>query len=168
MYMKRRRRPWMTRTRSDGPPARQGRGRMAQAMPEGRRPWLWSPGQSSPRVAPTPPLTGVRKGPGWTQATLHQLLSEQLKGYRLLVVSNREPYSHVRAGSGTKVVQAVGGVVTALDPVMKAAEGTWIAQATGDLDAESSDASGRVAVPPGAPRYTLRRVFLTPEEEDGY
>jgi trehalose 6-phosphate synthase len=110
----------------------------------------------------------VRKGPGWTQATLHQLLSEQLKGYRLLIVSNREPYSHVRVGTGMKVVQAVGGVVTALDPVMKAAQGTWIAQATGDLDAEASDTSGRVAVPPGSARYTLRRVFLTPEEEDGY
>jgi trehalose 6-phosphate synthase len=100
--------------------------------------------------------------------TLHQLLTDQLQGYRLLLVSNREPYSHVRAGTGTKVVEAVGGVVTALDPVMKAARGTWIAQATGDADRESSDASGRVLVPPGAERYTLRRVFLTPEEENGY
>ncbi|MBV8880547.1 MAG: trehalose-6-phosphate synthase, partial [Planctomycetaceae bacterium] len=91
-----------------------------------------------------------------------------MSGFRLLLVSNREPYSHVSTPKGVKVVEAIGGVVTALDPVMKAARGTWIAQATGDADRDAVDSGGRVQVPPGSERYTLRRVFLSPEEEDGY
>ena len=65
-------------------------------------------------------------------------------------------------------MRPASGLVTALDPVMRACGGTWIAHGSGSGDREVSDAKGRVQVPPDNPSYTLRRVWLTPEEEEGY
>jgi trehalose 6-phosphate synthase len=66
------------------------------------------------------------------------------------------------------VVTPASGLVTAMDPVMRACGGIWVAQASGDADRETADARGRLRVPPDDPRYTLKRVWLTPEEEQGY
>jgi trehalose-6-phosphate synthase len=60
------------------------------------------------------------------------------------------------------------GLVTALEPILRACDGTWIAQATGEADQETVDKNGRVRVPPDHPQYTLRRVWLTPEEDQGF
>ena len=76
---------------------------------------------SLPRSAP---LTGVRKLPGWTRQTLSHMLADQLRDHPLMIVSNREPYMHVRSDTGVKAVETVGGVVSALDPVMRAVGGT--------------------------------------------
>jgi alpha,alpha-trehalose-phosphate synthase [UDP-forming] len=104
----------------------------------------------------------------WTPERLRIFVQTKLDGARLFAVSNREPYEHnVRGGS---VVWSVppSGLVTALEPVLQACDGTWVAQATGDADRASADVRGRVSVPPDHPQYTLRRVWLTKEEEDGF
>lgn len=119
-----------------------------------------------------------------TSDQLAALLKEEMNGTRLVVVANREPYIHVRQvrepkgwwarlrGQRPSVdlrwMRPASGLVTALDPVMQACGGTWIAHGGGSGDRESSDSKGRVAVPPDSPSYTLRRVWLTPQEEEGY
>jgi trehalose 6-phosphate synthase len=104
----------------------------------------------------------------WTRESLHDLVKEKLSGYLFIVVSNREPYIH--NFSGRKIVTRVpaSGLTTALDPVMQACGGTWIAHGSGDADRDVVDKDNKVGVPPEKPRYSLKRVWLSKEEEDGY
>jgi trehalose 6-phosphate synthase len=89
--------------------------------------------------------------------------------HSLIVVSNREPYMHSRRPDGSiAAVPTTGGVATALDALMRERGGTWIAHGAGDADREVVDGHDRVAVPPGEPAYTLRRVWLTAQEERRY
>jgi trehalose-6-phosphate synthase len=104
----------------------------------------------------------------WTRDRLQGLLSDRLSGYKFICVANREPYIHVRTTSGIRCTEPDSGVVSALDPILRATGGTWIAHGSGSADRETSDEKGRVRVPPGDERYTLRRVWLTEEEEEGY
>src|SRR5262249_36208565 len=92
----------------------------------------------------------------------------QLDNIRLVVVANREPYIHIHDAEEVRCMRPVSGLTTALDPVMRACGGIWVAHGSGDADVESADEHGRVAVPPEHPAYTLRRVWLTKEEEQGY
>lgn len=87
-----------------------------------------------------------------------------------MVVSNREPYIHARDAESEPIVvqRPAGGLVTAVESVMRACSGTWIAHGSGNADHAVVDASDRVEVPPDQPSYTLRRVWLTEEEERGY
>jgi trehalose 6-phosphate synthase len=104
----------------------------------------------------------------WTADRLRVGMQDRLRGSRLIVVSNREPYEHVRRGRRIETLVPASGVVTALEPVLCACDGTWVAHASGDADAEVVDSRGRVRVPPEDGQYTLRRVWLTREEEEGY
>ncbi len=104
----------------------------------------------------------------WTPQKLRALLHEELAGDEVLVVSNREPYMHMRSGKGIEVQRPASGLVTAVEPVMRACSGTWIAHGSGSADRESVDRDDRVPVPPANPSYTLRRVWLSEEEEKGY
>jgi alpha,alpha-trehalose-phosphate synthase [UDP-forming] len=104
----------------------------------------------------------------WTADRLTADLRTRLGGSRLFVVSNREPYIHMRRGRSVEVSVPPSGLVTALEPVLCACEGTWLAHGNGTADRESVDRHNRLAVPPDDPRYTLRRVWLTKEEEEGY
>ena len=104
----------------------------------------------------------------WTPERLHISVRGKLQGSRLFAVSNREPYEHVHQGNAIVCSVPASGLVTALEPVLRACDGTWVAQATGDADREASDDSGRERVPPEHPEYTLRRVWLTKEEEEGF
>jgi trehalose-6-phosphate synthase len=104
----------------------------------------------------------------WTADRLAVHLQTRLNGGRLFVVSNREPYMHQRNGKSLEVVVPPSGLVTALEPVLDACDGTWIAHGSGDADTEVVDAHDRILVPPNDPAYTLRRVWLTKEEEEGY
>lgn len=115
---------------------------------------------------------------------LASALGDSLRDTRLIVVANREPYIHVhktqpakgvwnwmrgrRETTGVEWTRPASGLVTALDPVMRACGGTWIAHGSGNADRETADARGRIKVPPDRPSYTLRRVWLSPEEERGY
>ena len=104
----------------------------------------------------------------WTADRLSVQLRTRLEDGRLFVVSNREPYIHQRNGKTIDVVVPPSGLVTALEPVLNACDGTWIAHGSGNADVEVVDADDRIRVPPDDPRYTLRRVWLTKEEEEGY
>ncbi|GLI95463.1 alpha,alpha-trehalose-phosphate synthase (UDP-forming) [Methylocystis echinoides] len=104
----------------------------------------------------------------WSPATLHQLLREELPGAQVMIVSNREPYIHnLVEGKATLQIPA-SGLVAALEPVMRACGGVWIAHGSGSADRETVDSRDRIAVPPAQPDYTLRRVWLSDEEQDGY
>jgi trehalose 6-phosphate synthase len=104
----------------------------------------------------------------WTSRALITALQDQLGAARLIVVANREPYIHRRHGSAVVCMRPASGLVSALDPVMRACGGTWIAHGSGDADRETADQAGRLQVPVDDPAYTLRRVWLTKEEEEGY
>ncbi|MFZ3342319.1 MAG: trehalose-6-phosphate synthase [Terriglobales bacterium] len=105
----------------------------------------------------------------WTADRLSVQVRSRLNGSHLFVVSNREPYMHRRNGKDDiEVVVPPSGLVTALEPVLNACDGTWIAHASGNADGEVVDVHNRLRVPPDDPRYTLRRVWLTKEEEEGY
>ncbi|MBK4736569.1 trehalose-6-phosphate synthase [Noviherbaspirillum sp. DKR-6] len=99
---------------------------------------------------------------------LRALLHNELAGDEVLVVSNREPYIHVKTPEGVEVRRPASGLVTAVEAVMRACSGTWIAHGAGNADRDVVDAHGRVPVPPGHSSYTLRRVWLSKEEEQGY
>src|SRR5688500_9928757 len=87
----------------------------------------------------------------------------------ILVVSNREPYLHHRDADGrVSWIHTPGGVSVALDALMRERGGVWVAHGAGDADREAVDDRDHVAVPPDDTAYTLRRVWLTPEEEQGY
>src|SRR6266545_6542699 len=106
----------------------------------------------------------------WTPDTLRSILHGDLRGQEVIVVSNREPYIHVRQNGAIAVWRPASGLVTALEPVMRACSGTWIAHGGGSADRDVVDAQDRIAVPPPPerPAYQLRRVWLTEEEETGY
>jgi trehalose 6-phosphate synthase len=104
----------------------------------------------------------------WSPDTLKNLLHKQLVGERIIVVSNREPYIHVRKEEHIEVNRPASGLVTAVEPVMRACSGTWIAHGGGTADRETVDANDRVMVPPAKPEYNLRRIWLSREEEEGY
>jgi alpha,alpha-trehalose-phosphate synthase [UDP-forming] len=95
---------------------------------------------------------------------LHRYLSD----CKFILVSNREPYEHVRGVSGIAVRQPPGGLVSALDPTMRRIHGTWVAWGSGSADHETADGMGRVRVPPDEQSYTLRRVWLDNADVEGY
>ncbi len=104
----------------------------------------------------------------WNRDRLYRLVKEKLGDSLFIVVSNREPYVHSLSGKKITWNRPVSGLTEALDPVMRASGGIWVAQGTGDADRQVVDENDRVAVPPDKPEYTLRRVWLTEEEVDGF
>jgi len=104
----------------------------------------------------------------WTAERLKEFVRGKLQGRSFVLVSNREPYVHTRRGKAIECVVPASGLVTALEPVMRACEGLWVAHGSGDADAATVDEHDRVRVPPDDPAYTLKRVWLTKEEEEGY
>jgi trehalose 6-phosphate synthase len=110
-----------------------------------------------------------QEGGSWTPQRLRDTLRRHLHGERVVIVANREPYIHMRQPDGHIVVQhPASGLVTALEPVMRACSGVWVAHGSGSADRDVVDEHSRVGVPPGEDAYTLRRVWLTHEEERGY
>ncbi|MFQ6121478.1 MAG: trehalose-6-phosphate synthase [Dehalococcoidales bacterium] len=104
----------------------------------------------------------------WDKDRLYQLVQGKLGDYLFLVASNREPYIHTMSGDEIVCNRPVSGLTEALDPVMRASKGTWIAYGSGDADRKVVDSRNRVAVPPEKPEYTLRRVWLTKQEVEGF
>jgi trehalose 6-phosphate synthase len=104
----------------------------------------------------------------WTPESLRAILRGELRGEDVIVVSNREPYIHQRRGDRIEVQQPASGLVTAMEPIMRACSGTWIAHGSGSADQEVVDKHDRVGVPPEKPAYRIRRVWLSAEEETGY
>jgi trehalose 6-phosphate synthase/phosphatase len=105
----------------------------------------------------------------WTAQALHQVVRDQLRSPQMIVVSNRQPYIHNQGEDGRPLLQVpASGMVTALEPIVRACAGTWIAHGSGTADKQVVDIHDRIRVPPGDPSYLLRRVWLTQEEEEGY
>jgi trehalose 6-phosphate synthase len=104
----------------------------------------------------------------WTKERLEEVAQTRLGGAKLIVVANREPYIHRYRDGEIEWIRPAGGMTTALDPVMRACGGVWVAHGSGDADKDVCDSRGRVRVPPGDPSYVLRRVWLTKDDEDGY
>jgi len=104
----------------------------------------------------------------WNADKLKAYISEKLGDKKLFVISNREPYLHLKEEGRIKYVVPPGGLVTALDPVMRVCDGVWIAHGSGEADRLVVDEKNKIRVPPDNPSYTLKRVWLTKEEEDGY
>jgi trehalose-6-phosphate synthase len=104
----------------------------------------------------------------WNKDSLCSLVQDKLKDYLFIAVSNREPYIHNFNGQEITCMIPASGLTVALDPVMQACGGTWIAHGSGDADREVVDSSNKVNVPPDNPKYSLKRVWLTKEDEDGY
>jgi len=112
--------------------------------------------------------TLTRSDKTWTRERLRAHALSALGGDTLVVVSNREPYMHQLKDGKPQLVRPASGLVTGLDPVLQACGGLWVAHGAGDADLMTVDANSCVSVPPDDPRYTLRRVWITKEEEEGY
>lgn len=104
----------------------------------------------------------------WSPVALKEVLGKELSGDEVLILSNREPYIHTRREGKVEVQVPASGLVTALEPIMRACSGTWIAHGSGNADREFVDLNDHVHVPPENPAYRIRRVWLSKEEEEGY
>lgn len=104
----------------------------------------------------------------WTPERLNEEMKQLLQNKMMVVVSNREPYMHIHAGKEIQCIVPASGMVTAMEPVLKACGGLWIASGSGDADKETVDENDKVQVPPYENKYTLRRVWLTKEQEDRF
>jgi trehalose 6-phosphate synthase len=105
----------------------------------------------------------------WSAERLKQTLNRYLHGEKIVILSNREPYIHQHTKDGQIEVQhPASGLVTALEPVMRACSGVWVAHGSGDADRETVDRHDHVRVPPNEESYHIRRVWLTEEEQQGY
>lgn len=101
----------------------------------------------------------------WTPERLKAEIEILLQKKKMIVVSNREPYMHIHDGKEIKCIVPASGLITAMEPILKASSGLWIASGTGDADKETADKHGKLEVPPEEPKYTLKRLWLTKEEE---
>ncbi len=142
----------------------------------------WGGGDAKPRARAFHPLLADVRGlvadlaaerassvAPWSAKGLQHVLRENLHGDRVVILANRAPYIHERGPDGAvRVVHPASGLVTALEPIMRACSGTWIAHGNGSADRETVDRHDRVQVPPGEESYAIRRVWLTKEEERGY
>lgn len=104
----------------------------------------------------------------WNADKLKTYISGTLGEKKLFVVSNREPYLHIKDSGSIKHIVPPGGLVTALDPVMRVCNGVWIAHGSGNADRLVVDEKDKIMVPPENPSYTLKRIWLTKDQEDGY
>lgn len=104
----------------------------------------------------------------WTAERLKEYTKNTIKSRTIVVVSNREPYIHKKDGNKITMMEPASGMVTALEPMMRACGGMWVAHGSGDADRLVVDKEDKIAVPPGDPKYTLKRVWLSSEEEKGY
>ena len=104
----------------------------------------------------------------WNEARLEALAHKSFKNKKLIIVSNREPYIHEHRGGRVVCISPAGGLTSALKPVIRAAGGTWVAQATGSADRQTASPLGRLRVPPEDPAFTLRRVWIPENLQRSY
>lgn len=104
----------------------------------------------------------------WTAERLREFVKAYIKDRPIYVVSHSEPFIHEHGNRGIVVKTPAGGVVTAVGSVMEACGGTWFAYGSGNADKETVDENDEIQVPPDEPRYTLRRVWLTEDDIQGY
>ncbi len=104
----------------------------------------------------------------WTEERLKEFVKKNLLDRHIIMVSNREPYIHTREGKKIQYYIPASGMVTAIDPVMQACGGIWIAHGSGNADKLVVNKKYQLLVPPDEPKYTLKRIWLTEQEVKGY
>ncbi len=104
----------------------------------------------------------------WTPERLRLHVRSKLGERPFFVISNREPYMHTYRGKYVEVTVPASGLVTAIEPILRTCQGTWLAHGSGDADRETVDERNCLRVPPDEPQYKLKRVWLSKEEEEGY
>jgi alpha,alpha-trehalose-phosphate synthase [UDP-forming] len=104
----------------------------------------------------------------WTAERLQEYAKKVLQDRTLVVISNREPFVHIHKGKEVAMITPASGMVTAINPLMEACGGTWVAQATGDADVEVVDEKHELLVPPDDPKYTLKRIWLNQAQATGF
>lgn len=104
----------------------------------------------------------------WDEGSLREVIDRRLSDHRLVIVSNRQPYSHQFREGQVVIQRAVSGLVTGLEPVAKAGQALWVAHGDGSADRRISDERGVVGVPCERPEYRLKRIWLSKEEVQGY
>jgi trehalose-6-phosphate synthase len=110
----------------------------------------------------------ISLGPTWSATMLHEFVRNHLPSEQLITISYRQPYAHRSTDGGTAWSTPASGLVTAIEPIMKACQGTWIAVATSEADRTVADQNGALMVPPDAPSYRLKRLWLSEAEEAGF
>ncbi len=158
---------WMRRVRVDGAPEAPPFGLpVALLATESER--LAASFRAARSVSWKDSREAVREDKTWTRDRLRAHAIDCLRDRQLVIVSNREPYMHQLQDGEPRAIVPAGGLVTALDPVLQACGGLWIAHGAGDADRITADARGRLTVPPHDARYTLRRIWLSRSQEQGY
>lgn len=104
----------------------------------------------------------------WTKEQLSKTIKKTIGNRLLIIASNREPYIHIYKEGKVEFMRPVGGAVTALDPIMRVCKGTWVAYGGGSADRDVVNKNNEVMVPPDNPQYTLKRIWLNKDEENGY
>lgn len=104
----------------------------------------------------------------WDHDRLRQLINDKLADFQIILVSNREPYMHVYRGGELELIVPASGMAIALDSLMQTCGGTWVAAGSGEADREASTEGDVLLVPPRDPKYKLRRLWLTRQEEKDY
>ncbi len=107
-------------------------------------------------------------GTQWSAETLFALVRNNLPSEQIITVSYRQPYTHSKSPDGLVWNMPASGLVTAIEPIMKACRGTWIAVASGDADKLVVDSDDALMVPPENPVYRLKRIWLSEAEEAGF
>lgn len=110
----------------------------------------------------------AESGTQWTPSRLRAEVQKLFGDSQLCVIANREPYIHNKKGNKVEVQMPASGLVTAVEPIVRACSGLWIAHGSGSADRQTADATGKLLVPPNKPEYVLKRVWLTKAEEEGY
>lgn len=100
--------------------------------------------------------------------SLAEMVGKTAQNAKIIIVSNREPVIHEQTAHGIMTVRPASGLVTGLEPIIKAVHGTWVAHGSTLADRKVVDQNNRVGVPGEKPEYYLRRVWLTRQEEAGY
>ena len=150
------------------PPPRTSQGGFPRPVFPGGRQSGAEPGRGAARPPEKKRACAKRANRMWTPERLRASIQNKSLQRSLFVVSNREPYMDVHRGKGIETIVPASGLVTALEPILRACDGEWIAHGSGEADRETVDENDRLRVPPDKPEYTLRRVWLTKEEEEGY
>ena len=104
----------------------------------------------------------------WSAESLKKIVHDDLGDTQIIAVSNREPHIHNAIDGRIAIQHPASGLVAALEPVMRACQGTWIAHGSGSADQQTVDSGDRIRVPPDNPRYTLRRIWISAEEQRGF
>lgn len=153
--------------------------RSLRSVIAGKRPPSLRELKNKPEISELKPITedidqlakilSLRARPGkQDKSSIPAALTQSISQKNLIVIANREPYIHQKKGDKIEVVRPASGLVTALEPILRQCGGLWIAHGSGSADMEVTNAQGEIAVPPEKPTYTLKRVVLSKEEEEGY